>query len=259
VARVNSVFFEGQRSTQVAVLHPIVSLWAHFIPSQRSMYEPHPSQLVRFIDDSFTNLCRDLLQQQIAYDVVDERSVAAAGIGGGKLEVGKEKYDVLVLPPLDTIRISTLEKILRFVEQGGSVFGHPLLPKYAAEGSERDGDVKKLVEKIVERGGFGGSTADSAPLEYLVKSRVGPPCYLTPNSTCVLCTPVSRNGKLTYFLVNVSEKSYEGKCIFSSIGRPIASDPETGREYQIQYEQVDSTSSQVDVVLRPFASLFVEF
>lgn len=259
VARVNSVFFEGQRSTQVAVLHPIVSLWAHFIPSQRSMYEPHPSRLVRFIDDSFTNLCRDLLQQQIAYDVVDERSVAAAGIGGGKLEVGKEKYDVLVLPPLDTIRISTLEKILRFVEQGGSVFGHPLLPKYAAEGSERDGDVKKLVEKIVEGGGFGGSTADSAPLEYLVKSRVAPPCGLSPASPNILCTPISRKGELTYFLVNASSKEYSGQCTFRSIGEPIAVDPETGREFQIRCDKIDSTSSQIDLTLCSFGSVFIVF
>jgi hypothetical protein len=259
VERVNSVFFEGQRSTQVAVLHPIVSLWAHFTPSQRSMYELHPSQLVRFIDDSFANLCRDLLQQQIDYDVIDERSVAAAGIGGGKLEVGKEKYDVIVLPPMDTIRLSTLEKILRFVEQGGSVFAHPLLPKYAAEGPERDGDVRKLVEKIVAGGGFGGATAESAPLEYLIKSRAAPQCCLFPSSPNILCTPISRKGGLTYFLVNASSKEYAGKCTFPSIGEPVAFDAETGKEYQIRSEKIGSSDSQIDMTLRPFGSMFIVF
>lgn len=88
VDRVNRLFCEGERLARVAVLHPIVSLWAHFTPSERSMYELHPSAAVRFIDDGFANLCRDLLRNQIDYDIIDERSLVNARIEGGKLVIG---------------------------------------------------------------------------------------------------------------------------------------------------------------------------
>lgn len=259
VDRVNRVFFDGQRSPHVAVLHPIVSLWANFTPSQRSMYEPHPSERVRFIDDSFTNLCRDFLQHQIDFNVVDERSLADARIQGNTLIVGEEEYDVLVLPPMDTIRLRTMEKILQFVEQGGSVFAHSLIPKYAAEGPDRDGDIKTMVEKITALGGLGGSTPGSAPLHYLVKSRIPPSCNLTPSSSHILCTTVTRKGGQTYFLVNTSSAQYTGTCTFRSVGQPIAFDPETGKEHEVACQKVGSMSSQIALTLRPFASLFVVF
>ena len=78
VSRVNTFLGEGKRSPRTAVLHPMVSVWANFTPPTRSMYEPHPSERVRFIDDSFANLCRELLQHQIEYDIIDERSLEGA-------------------------------------------------------------------------------------------------------------------------------------------------------------------------------------
>jgi hypothetical protein len=259
VSRVNKAFSEGNVVARVAVLHPIVSLWAHFTPSERSMYEPHPSPLVRFIDDSFTNLCRDLLQAQIDFDIVDERSLVGARIEGGMLAIGKEQYDVLVLPPMDTIRLRTMEKILGFVERGGCVFAHPLIPTYAAEGPDRDADINKMVEKIIAKGGLEGSTPGTAPLHYLVKSRIPPRCTLAPSSTSVLCTTVSRKGGQTYFLVNTSSEQYTGTCTFRSVGVPFAFDPDTGIDRKVECKTIDRTSSEVALTLHPFASLFVVF
>lgn len=259
VDRVNRVFSDGERLARVAVLHPIVSVWAHFTPSDRSMYEPHPSELVRFIDDGFTNLCRHLLQQQIGYDIIDERSLANSTIEGGKLALGNHTYDVLVLPPMDTIRGASMEKILLYAEQGGAVFTHALAPRYAAEGIEKDEKVRSMMEDAIAKGGSCIGSDGSTPLPYLIRSRVEPPCTLFPASPHILCTTVAGMKGKAYFLVNTSSKEYNGECTLDSTGEPLISDPDTGRLLDAACQKIEGGNSRMNLVLPPFASRIITF
>ncbi|MFH0989661.1 MAG: hypothetical protein V1799_06560 [bacterium] len=259
VSCVNTMFGEGIVAPRTAVLHPMVSLWANFTPPTRSMYELHPSERIRLIDDSFANLCRNLLQHQVEYDLIDERSLIEATVKEKSLCIGERQYEVLVLPPMDTIRQRTLETIHRFVRQGGSVFAHSLLPEYAAEGPDRDNDIRKLVRDIIARGGFGGATQSTTPIHYLIRSRVPPLCHLTPSTLSVLCTTISRKDGRSYFLVNYSSREYTGICTFRSVGSMRALDPASGKERVLEYKNVDRASTQVSLTMPPFASLFVIF
>lgn len=237
----------------------MVSVWANFTPPTRSMYEPHPSDRVRFIDDSFANVCRELLQHQIDYDILDERSIADGRIDGKRFAIGAQEYDVLVLPPMDTIRVRTLEKIKQFAEGGGSVFAHPLAPTFAAEGSDKDNQIKSMMGKIAAKGGLHKPSPNSTPLAYLVNSRIPPQCILNPVSQNILCKAVSRKEGRTYFLVNASSVAFNGTCMLHSVGKPTVFDPATGEEQTVMFKKVGSTRTQVGLNLQPFASLFVEF
>jgi hypothetical protein len=259
VSRVNTILGEGTFAPRTAVLHPIVSVWANFTPPTRSMYEPHPSERVRFIDESFANVCRDLLQHQIDFDIIDEKSVVAARVEGKKLVVGAQQYDVLVLPPMDTIRLRTLAKIQQFAEEGGSVFAHPLAPTFAAEGSDKDNDIKSMMGRIAAMGGLHKPAPHSTPLTYLLNSRVPPECILNPLSSNILCKAVSTKTGKTYFLVNASSLAYMGTCTFHSTGKPTALNPDSGIEEMLKYQKVGSTRIQIELSLKPFASLFVQF
>jgi hypothetical protein len=259
VSRVNMILGEGAYAPRTAVLHPIVSVWANFTPPTRSMYEPHPSEGVRFIDDSFADLCRDLLQHQIDFDIIDEKSVAGARMEAKKLVVGAQAYDVLVLPPMDTIRVRTLEKIQQFAEEGGSVLAHPLAPTFAAEGSDKDSHIKSMMGKIAAKGGLVKPVPGSTPLTYLVNSRIPPQCILNPSSPNILCTSISTKEGQTYFLVNASSVAFNGTCTLRSVGKPIAFDPAIGKDQVVVSQKVGSTRTQIGLTLQPFASLFVEF
>ena len=258
VSRVNTFLGEGKRSPRTAVLHPMVSVWANFTPPTRSMYEPHPSERVRFIDDSFANLCRELLQHQIEYDIIDERSLEGARLEGKKLIVGDQEYDVLILPPMDTIRLRTLERIDQFVQQGGCVFAQPLHPQFAAEGPEKDHEIVMMMERIRAKGGSAGAAQAETPLHYLIRSRVPPVCHLSPSSTRILCTSVWRNGAPSFFLVNASSEAYSGTCSLNATGKPLLIDVVTGLEHSAEYKK-SASSLQLDVVLPPFGSLFLKF
>jgi hypothetical protein len=258
-ARLNSLFTTGKIRPRVAVLYPILSLWAHFTPSNRSMYEPHPNPDVRFLDGAFTDLCRSLVQQQIDYDIVDERSLVGARIEGNALVVGEQRYQVLVLPPADTIRLRTMETILQFVEGGGSVLAHSLVPKHAAEGPRDDTRITDMVKKIRAAGSLGGSAPGSPPIGYLVKSRIPPDCDLSPSSPNILCTLIQRKEGPAYFFVNVSSRGYTGTCTFRAAGNPSQFNPATGEEHPLKTEKTNGSLSRASLILRPFESIFVLF
>ena len=259
VSRVNTFLGDGTYNRRVAVLHPIVSVWANFTPPTRSMYEPHPSERVRFIDDSFANLCRELIRHQVEFDIVDERSLAGARVEGKTLVIGEQAYDVAVLPPMDTIRLRTLQSLHSFAQHGGSVFAHPLYPQFAAEGPETDAEVKRMMAGIIAKGSTGVLAQDTTPIHYLVRSRIPPRCHLTPSSTSILCTTVSRTNGQTYFLVNASSAEYSGEGIFRSAGNATIMDPASREEREVEVKKTAGGGSQVALSLRPFGSLFVRF
>lgn len=256
-ARVNYMFTGGTIASRVAVLHPIRSLWAHFTPSDRSMYEPHPDPDVRFIDGAFTDLCRTFLQHQIDFDIVDERSFAGARIEGKSLLLEARRYDVLVLPPMDTLSVGTMETIGEFAAGGGAVFAHTLLPNYAAEGPEKDGRVRAIVGEMRAGGSLGGSTPDAPPLVYLVRSRVPPECSVAPATPDIICTKIERAGETAFFFVNTSPRVYEGMATLRGSGTPVMCDPVTGEERPVGYEKADGPRCRFRLTLKSFASLFV--
>jgi len=258
-ARLNVMFTGGERRARVAVVHPIRSVWAHFTRSDRSMYEPYPGALVRLIDGAFTDLCRLLLQHQIDFDIVDERSLEGVRTIGGALAVGNRRYGAVVLPPMDTIRTATMETLATFVREGGAVLAHPLFPRYAAEGTAHDGRVAALAREMASAGALGGSEPDAPPLVYLIASRVPPDCHLGPPTPDVLCAGVDRPGETAYFLVNTSARKYEGMALFRSSGEAVLLDPSTGSERPLAAEQLTPATSRVRIALGSFASFFVVF
>jgi hypothetical protein len=258
-ARLNYMFTGGTIGARVAVLHPIRSVWAHFTPSNRSMYEPHPNPDVRFIDAAFTDLCRTLLQHQIDFDIVDERSIAGARIEGKSLLLEARRYEALILPPMDTLRLGTMETIAEFAGKGGGVFAHALMPKYAAEGPEHDAGIRSMTERLLAAGSLGGSTADAPPLVYLVQSRVPPDCHLAPGTPDIICARVERKNETAFFLVNTSEREYEGLGTFRESGQPVLLDPATGAEHAVEEAGGDGSNVRVRISLKSFASVFVVF
>jgi hypothetical protein len=256
-ARLHSLFAGGTIRSRVAVLYPLVSLWSHFTPSNRSMYEPHPNADVRSLDGEFTALCRSLLQQQIDFDIVDERSLATARIDGKTLVVGPRVYEALVLPPTDTVRLRTMEVVVKFAGAGGAVFAHPLLPAFAAEG--RDAAIHSGIAQLRAAGALGGSSRGDAPIGYLLRSRVPPECDLLPSSTHILSTVIERREGPVVFLVNVSGEPYEGICAFRAAGSPVQIDPATGEERTLTPEKQTGTRTRIALKFKPFESLAVLF
>ena len=259
VTRLHQLFASGSISNRVAVLYPITSLWAHFKPSDRSMYEQHPDPVVRHIDEGFANLCRALLQSQIDFDVVDEGSLADARVEGNTLVVGWRQYEVLIIPPADTLHVRTMETLAAFAERKGTVLASALLPHYAAEGPGKDARIRELVKTLRDAGALGEVTAGSPSLQEQIRSRCVPECVPDPASPHLLCTTIVRPEGPAYLLVNVSSLAYDGWITCCAGGRAIGLEIEGGSERRLIVERSADDRSRVKVNLQPFGALFITF
>jgi hypothetical protein len=149
-ARVNVAMTRGEPLVRVGVIHPIESYWLCFGPRDQTQAEREEregtfralTEWLLFGLTDFDFLCESLLPTQ------------CPGVTGNKFPVGKMRYDVVVVPPMRTIRATTLERLEAFVSAGGKlVFAGEVPTLVDAARSDR---AEKLAARAV-RAGFSRS------------------------------------------------------------------------------------------------------
>ncbi len=138
-ARVNTALTRGKPDVSVAVIHPIESYWLHWGPSGTTLEKRNK------LEGDFQNLIRWLLFSGIDFDYISESMFPdACRKVENPIAVGKMKYDVIVVPALETMRGTTLERLEKFKEAGGRVVFMGECPSYVD--CEENGRVKALYE-----------------------------------------------------------------------------------------------------------------
>jgi len=124
-ARVNTALTRGTPAVQVGVIHPIESYWLNYGPSINTAGRREQLQndfdnvidwLLRGTVD-FDFVCESLLPEQ--YSATDDKSLA----------VGVMRYKAIVVPPVETLRGSTVSILSEFVKKGGKLIVMGNAPK----------------------------------------------------------------------------------------------------------------------------------
>jgi hypothetical protein len=128
-ARVNTVLTRGKPGVRIGVIHPIESFWLSWGPVEANA-------LVREDQETaFASLADWLLHGLIDFDYICESLLPSqCPLPKAKMSefrVGKMKYDAIVVPPMRTIRSSTLDRLEKF--SGAIIFA---------------GDVPMLVDAV---------------------------------------------------------------------------------------------------------------
>jgi hypothetical protein len=119
-ARIHAVMTKGSEVRDLLVIYPVESMWMHC--RQDWVQDPAVDRYDRIIFD-----LRDcLLAGNIDFDYGDEDILARHSKVAGKssraeLVVGKARYKTVVVPPLITMRGTTLRLLKRFAAAGGTV------------------------------------------------------------------------------------------------------------------------------------------
>ncbi len=124
-ARLNTAMTRGVPEVRVGVIHPIESMWLHWGPSDQTA-------LVRSqLDSSFKDVTSWLLYGTIDFDFISEALLPElCDAGSNPLKVGKMAYDVILVPCCETLRSTTVERLLAFVRDGGKLMIVGSTPKY---------------------------------------------------------------------------------------------------------------------------------
>jgi len=118
-ARVNTAMTRGKAVCRVGVLHPVESYWLHWGARETT------AAIREQMDKNFEDITNWLLRGLIDFDFLSESLLPeqcdVGKIDGKALRVGEMSYDVVLVPPVETIRATTLDRIEAFMEKNGRV------------------------------------------------------------------------------------------------------------------------------------------
>lgn len=126
-ARIHAVMTRGQEVRDLLVIHPLESMWMQFSVG----WQENPK--IRTYDEMMVRLRDSLLAANLDFDYGDEDILARHGKVGRKekkLKVNRAEYKAVLVPPLLTIRRSTLMLLKRFSDAGGTVIFAGSAPSY---------------------------------------------------------------------------------------------------------------------------------
>jgi hypothetical protein len=131
--RLNTVLTRGRPLRRVAVIHPIESFWLVFGPNDQTQETRNQ------LDENFENLVSWLLYGLIDFDFISESLLPGlCPKAGAPLQLGGMSYSAVLVPGSRTLRSSTLERLEKFRDSGGTlIFAGDIAELTDAEPSER--------------------------------------------------------------------------------------------------------------------------
>lgn len=127
---------EGDQTADVLLLHPMRSGYV--------CYDGTRTEAIRVLDQRFEQLSSLLSGLHISYHFGDETIISNyASVKGAEFIVGRIAYKTVILPHMYAIDAKTLELLLEFHQQGGTLLSMGQLPYYT------NGDLQKL-KKLCE-------------------------------------------------------------------------------------------------------------
>ena len=205
MGRLAMLLTEGTHVCDVAVLYPIRSAWAHYLPSDKPLRwgsESAQQERLERVARGYPDLVRALLKQQVDLDIIDEEAIISGQVRGGALCVADERYRAIVLPPLYSLGLETVRALVRFVGAGGVLLSAGPLP-VLADSAEGTPVLRQELDKLFGPNG----PARLVPLEELpsvLRSRIKADLLLDSPNAEVLYTHRRLEGRDLYFVINNS-------------------------------------------------------
>ncbi len=127
-ARLNATLTRGKPHVRIGLLHPIESYWLVYNITRMKTILAHNIQ-----DENFEHAIQWLLFGQLDFDYISEallpKQCPLTSIQPGHgFKVGEMEYEVIVVPPLLTMRSTTLERLKAFAKAGGRIIFGGTLP-----------------------------------------------------------------------------------------------------------------------------------
>jgi hypothetical protein len=148
ISRLSHMLSGGRHVAKVAVLWPINAMFGTYTPQSHNALGDRT-------EHDFNTLTDLLLRLHYDFDYLDEDVLAEAELDGATIRVGDEAYELLILPPMAHVKLSTVERLEQFVRAGGRALGTIFLPDRAF-GPEGLADISERIAAL-----FGADPAET--------------------------------------------------------------------------------------------------
>ena len=240
VARVCMMMSEGKRASRIAVYYPIETMW--------SKYRPLPTYLrgwddvqggddaAQHLDRMFVRLSNELFENHWEFSYVDMK---------GLEENSSLKWDILILPGVETISEEAMKKIVEFCKKGGKVIAIESLPINSLSDFP-SASIKKLVTDIPQKSLHFEHSFNRDNLNTILNSIVKNELTIWPKDN-ILCSHKIIDGENVYLITNDNSQSKE-LIIESNIQSLILWNPQTGSVTPMNNNRIN---------LGPFESIII--
>ena len=128
---------QGREDCRLLVINPVESVWAGLYVGATSMLQAVDEDLQK-LEESYTRLIEELLHMGVDFDLGDEDMLFRLGAveeaegedGSATLSLGKGTYRAVLLPPMTTVRSSTLSLLNAFSRLEGLIAYVGQLPRF---------------------------------------------------------------------------------------------------------------------------------
>jgi len=168
LGRLCGMLAQGRPIRDILVIHPIESEWGLFSYAvDRRAFEHDDPHAESPLDRALADLSFAFTGAHLDWDFGDERLLAKYGsIEGSELAVGRMRYRLAVVPPLLTLRSSTVSLLQDFLDAGGEVL-------FAGSEPDRvDGRLDGRAADLVKRSKRCGRDDLASTVERLLRRRV---------------------------------------------------------------------------------------
>lgn len=165
VRRLSFIMSQGKHRADVALLYPLTTLHAHWTGGRGEAVDgvlrPAPEDQATdkiFQPEAFATaeateeLAEATFADGIDFDFVDDESFGRATVDRGVLGMAGLEFRSVVLPPMTTIRRSTMAKIKEFHDDGGTVVAYGALPYASVEDGRDDPKLQALLDDVFAAG-----------------------------------------------------------------------------------------------------------
>lgn len=199
VGRVNTVLDGAVMDSGIAVFYPVAAMQARLSAGQTrdtQIYE---------LDAAFNKLCKGLIENGIDFNYIDEAAIAKATVSDGKMICGDTAYAVIVLPFVECMALSTMEKLEKFQEQGGKVLWVRDLPSYATDYENTDkllAKTKQFEKYVIAYGNYEGDEKTLKPVVDAIRSCMIYNYTVQRSSSDIFLSTYEREGRQILFVAN---------------------------------------------------------
>lgn len=204
-SRIGYMLGGAKNDTRVAVYYPVETAQANYTFAHKNIWTPMPK--LDTLNNKLAELSNKLLGAGVDYNFVAEKEITEAALTDGGLEINGNRCEMLILPYMEVIPLSVIEKINKAAEQGMTVIwvGDSADAKPTMGTSEAEHDA--VAAAIAVHGGTLGIDSAVASAKGILSSKninTLEAYSASASNGIYLSKYISKAGSNVYFLVNAT-------------------------------------------------------
>jgi len=221
INRLSDMLTGGKHICHILILYPLTGLYAAYQPDRKT-------QEFECIDNVLNSLCLELMMRQMDYDLVDFPTLSEATVNNGRIKLGDEQYDVLIIPYTPYMRPKEYEAVGNIAKQVETYFFY------------RSADPVPANEPSSSNGVQFVATEDLPGFVMRLRHSIDDGIHLNGTGReDILLLQREKDGKRIAFLANRSEHALEISARFTEKSKLTLISPETGVETPLPSKIVD--------------------